>query len=515
MRTGSLARAVAACVAFVVVGSTMAANISINQSSTQQEIEGLGAFILIKEVKEKQGPFYVTLPLDYQYDTIAYHLGASMMRFEIPPTFLPERGGEYDPDGSVFGTGTVRNTFEQCRQLLARGVTRFIGTVWSPPCWMKYTKDCTHGGVMDPANNDWYAEFIRDYCIMFRDSVGVELYGVSYANEPQFTEPYNSCIWGDDALNNIITLGAQKLRAAGLTTRIYAAEHMFWAKIGPYNQTSSNPELHAFAVHGYSDGISADYGTASDWASFYNTVSGKGKRLWMTETTCNSSVINTAKTLHTSLKSGRVSAWTWWAYGDNLCDGTDQPKDCFYGMKHYSRFIRPGAVQVDANSDQTGVWVTAFKHDADNTLTVVIINTNTGSASVSLSGAGSTTFTRYQSAGAQRVEDIGTVGSGETFSVPGSSVTSLYDGDIGSPVAQHPGRAGRLEVALEAGTPVSVRLVSLTGRTIGMFPISSGAVEALVASKSRQLGLSMGTFLTVVTTADGRDVVSTRKALMQ
>ncbi|MBD3241142.1 MAG: hypothetical protein GF331_11195 [Chitinivibrionales bacterium] len=513
MRKTIRVRAIAACAMLAIALSANAATISINQSQTHQTIEGLGAFMGIKEVKEKQGPFYITKPLDYQYDTIAYHLGASMMRFEIPPTFFPEEGGAYDPDGSVFGTGTVRNTFEQCRQLLARGVERFIGTVWSPPCWMKYTKECANGGVMDPVNYDRYAEMIKDFAIMFRDSVGVELYGISYANEPQFTEPYNSCIWGDDALNTIITKGKQQLNAAGLSSRVYAAEHMFWAKIGPYTNTSQNPALHAFAVHGYSDGVSVDYGTASDWESFYGTVSGRGKKLWMTETTCNVSFIQTAKNLHTSLKSGKVSAWTWWAYGDNLCQGDDQPKDCFYGSKHYFRFVRPGAQQVSASSDRTGLWATAFKHTQDNTVTVVLINNNSGSENVTVNGVGSTTFSRYQSAGTQRVALVGTVTGGQSFSVPGNSVTTLYSGEIPSPVANNQGRAGTLSLALDAGAAVSVRLLTLTGRTIAVFPVNNGTVETLVAARARELGLPKGTFLTSITTTDGRQVTSSRAML--
>jgi len=81
-------------------------------------------------------------------------------------------------------------------------------------------------------------------------------------------------------------------------------------EVSPDNYpTDSN--LYAIAVHGYSDGVSPDHGTASDWAALKSTLG--TKRLWMTETTGDTSTVNatsrlqTAKTLHAAINSGKVS----------------------------------------------------------------------------------------------------------------------------------------------------------------------------------------------------------------
>ena len=117
----------AAIVALTVAGGTFGATINIT-STAEQTMDGIGAFLLLNLIRIKQGPFYIQKPWDTQWDTVAYDLGASMMRFEIPPTFLPSDGAAYAPGGSVFGMGSTRDNWMHARQLIARGCTRFIGT---------------------------------------------------------------------------------------------------------------------------------------------------------------------------------------------------------------------------------------------------------------------------------------------------------------------------------------------------------------------------------------------------
>lgn len=480
-------------VALCAAGTALGASVSVT-STQEQTVEGIGAFLLLNDVKVKDGPFWVSKPWAPQWDTIAYNLGASMMRFEIPPTFLPSDGAAYNPVGGVFGMGSTRGNWVHARALIARGCTRFIGTVWSPPCFMKYNRECPNGGVLDPAFRDKYATFIADFVKMWKDSTGVELYGLSYANEPQFVEPYNSSIWGDGELNDIITRTAPLLLARGVNPKIYAAEHMFWAGIGPYNSTSQNANLHAFAVHGYSDGISSDYGTAADWQALYTTLNSRGKKLWMTETTCDADYMTTAKNLHTAFKSGRVSAWTWWAYGDNLMvGGTDVPKDCFYATKHYARFVRPGAVMLTCTSSPSGVWATAFRN-TDNTYALVLINTGSATT-LDITGTGSaTTFQKYESSGTNRVAHMGSVGT-SGVALAGNSVTTLFSGSAISAIGYRT-RTPQARVSPEE-LAVSAQVFTLSGRLV------CTVVPSELANLRTSADLSCGTYRVVLIDAGG------------
>jgi O-glycosyl hydrolase len=421
--------------------------------------------MLFNTVYVKQGPFYVQEAWDKQWNNFAVEMGGSMARFEIPPTFLPSDGAAYNPAGNVFGMGSTRNNWTHARALIARGCTRFIGTVWSPPCYMKYSRTCEQGNVLDIAFRDKYATFIADFVKMWKDSTGIELYGLSYANEPQFTEPYNSCIWNPPELNDIITRTAPLLTARNVSPKIYAAEHMFWAGASYYSPLLDNANLHAFAVHGYSDGISPDYGTATDWENLYSSCNAKDKKVWMTETTCDADFLTVAKNLHTAFNSGRVSAWTWWAYGDNvLQSGTSDPKDCFHATRHYARFVRPGAVCKQSSSTQTGLWVTAYRND-DGTYAIVLVNTNSGSTTVDLAGADlPTQWLKYVSAGSNRVQNQGSTGN-TGISIAGSSVTTLYSGsDVTS--VEWTTQAKAAARALSNGA-VAARVFTIDGRLVG------------------------------------------------
>ncbi|MGE5558496.1 MAG: hypothetical protein ACM3WV_07770, partial [Bacillota bacterium] len=46
-----------------------------------------------------------------------------------------------------------------------------------------------------------------------------------------------------------------------------------------------------------------------------------------------------------------------------------------YAFKHFSRYIRPGAVRLNCTPDNpNGISVSAFRHTGNNTLTIVLVN---------------------------------------------------------------------------------------------------------------------------------------------
>ncbi|MEO6980097.1 MAG: glycoside hydrolase, partial [Mucilaginibacter sp.] len=99
-----------------------------------------------------------------------------------------------------------------------------------------------------------------------------------------------------------------------------------------------------------------------------------------------------ARVIHTDLSAANASAWQWWTaisrydYKDGLVyvdnnktDGNYYASKMLWAMGNYSRFIRPGAVRVDAqvNGDQqlkTPLLISAFKKG--HQLIVVVVNNN-------------------------------------------------------------------------------------------------------------------------------------------
>jgi len=113
-------RAVLCCTA-----SAGAADITINQSTRYQTIEGLGGFGLMPGLGWGSAPS-LCCPKAF-LDTLFVNMGVSIIRFEIEPTFMPSAG--------TYNIASLSLTQKTCMKKLAERGVKVIGTVWSPPCW--------------------------------------------------------------------------------------------------------------------------------------------------------------------------------------------------------------------------------------------------------------------------------------------------------------------------------------------------------------------------------------------
>lgn len=103
------------------------------------------------------------------------------------------------------------------------------------------------------------------------------------------------------------------------------------------------------------------------------------------------SALYIASVIHTDLTVANASAWQWWTaisvsdYKDGLiyidrnkADGNYYPAKMLWALGNYSRFIKPGALRVDARAQSSAenkpVLVSAYKNGVN--LTVVVINPN-------------------------------------------------------------------------------------------------------------------------------------------
>ena len=85
--------------------------------------------------------------------------------------------------------------------------------------------------------------------------------------------------------------------------------------------------------------------------------------------------------IHHSMVEGDFQAYVWWyirrSYGPMKEDGMISKRG--YNMAHFSKFVRPGYVRIDATKNpEPNVYVSAYK--GDNKVVIVAINkNNTGS----------------------------------------------------------------------------------------------------------------------------------------
>ena len=341
-----------------------------------------------------------------------------------------------------------------------------------------------------------FARGIAAYLRGFQNAYQVRFYAISIQNELNFEEFYNSCTYplSSGYIAALKAVRTELDRYPDLAPiKIMGPEDLLggdiwglWQYGGGASTTHKNlqylqniaadPQAAAaeafFCIHGYaSDGVSATDATPTLWnwwtAGWTNSptagippnikgFTAYGKKSWMTETSGENTAWlhpdpagaypsegawGVALRIHQALTTGQQSAWIYWQLTDGnsvsastLTDaglGTNSPK--YVATKHFFRFIRPGAVRVNATvSGSTSLLASAYLHDTNGTLTVVMLNTSPDPFSATLDvpaqPPGITSFRAYTSSAASywRSSTVPVTSGTAAVAVPGYGVVTLY-----------------------------------------------------------------------------------------
>lgn len=227
---------------------------------------------------------------------------------------------------------------------------------------------------------DDYAQYLNEFD-SFMKSNGVELYAISIQNEPDYAHDWTW--WSPDEM-----LRFMKENAGSINNRVIAPESFSYVK------QMSDPILNDPEALANMDILGAHtYGTS------YNNFpyplfeeKGAGKELWMTEVYYPNSdmtsgdrwpeALGVAEHMYNAMVEGNFQTYVWWyirrGYGPMKEDGTISKRG--YSMAHYSKFVRPGYVRVEATKNpDPEVYVSAYKGDKK----VVIVAVNKGTSAVS------------------------------------------------------------------------------------------------------------------------------------
>lgn len=284
---------------------------------------------------------------------------------------------------------------------------KIIGTVWSPPSWMKVNKSITdkksgaiRAGGYGEFTNRVDPKYFRHFCkwmveyVKLHEKLGVPFYAVSPGNEVQFTQSFESCVWDGRDYAVIIIMLRKMLNAEGYGhVKTFGPEtmtsHLYDGGTGSYVKAiKDNPgamaSLDVFASHGYEDGIKAEMSATSS-LRFWDLIKDTGKPFWITEGGTGGHdwpapiQKGIGNALHNALVAGNCSAFVPWQITENrknthciMLMSEYTPKT--YTAMHYSRFIRPGAVRIEAQPGFGDVQVGAFLHKESGELAIVAIN---------------------------------------------------------------------------------------------------------------------------------------------
>ncbi|MFE2943752.1 glycoside hydrolase family 30 beta sandwich domain-containing protein [Streptomyces sp. NPDC059255] len=262
-----------------------------------------------------------------------------------------------------------------------------IASPWNPPTQM--VEIFVRGSQTDARRLRYdmygaYAQHLNDFVGFMRNN-GVNLYAISLQNEPDYAHDWTW--WTPAEMIRFL-----RENAGSISTKVIAPESFQYVK------SFSDPILNNSQALANLDILGAHlYGT--QYQNFPYPLfkqQGGGKELWMTEVYHpNSSdsadlwpqALDVGEHMHRALVEAEFQAYVWWyirrGYGPMREDGRISKRGA--NMAHFSKFVRPGHVRIEATSNpQSNVYTSAYKGGGSQ---IVIVAINKGASPLSQSFA--------------------------------------------------------------------------------------------------------------------------------
>lgn len=274
---------------------------------------------------------------------------------------------------------------------------------WSPPAWMKDSKNMLKGGKLLPefsqAWAEYYVKFIKSY-----EAEGIPIWGLSVQNEPMATQTWESCIYTGEEERDFIKnhLGPTLHKSGMADKKLIAWDHNRDLMYQRASTVLDDPEAAKYV-----------WGIGFHW---YESWTGGGniyenvKRV--AETYPDKNLIFTEGCAE-SFKMDKINGWNWgemygrsmindfnngtvaWTDWNVLLDEIGGPNhvgnfcfapvhadtktgqvyymNSFYYIGHFSKFIRPGAKRIISSASRGQLLTTAFIN-TDGKIAVVVMN---------------------------------------------------------------------------------------------------------------------------------------------
>ncbi len=381
-----------------MLGQPVPVRVTVRPDQTYQTIEGFGSCII--DFTDPPA-FYADSSL---YDRIVDDLGLTMLRMSIPQE-LEAVNDDNDPnhfEWKNFNMHFMERRMRFAQALKRRGVTRFIAATWSPPAFTKTHRATVQGGHLRADMYDEYAENMAAFIIAAKQNYGIDIGSISIQNELLFIEPYKSCIYNPQQVREAVRALMRKFKREGITTKIHLPEDMMFSgrMLNSIRPTMADPETRTFSGH-FATHRQEEFAGVKKW---HEATKQYGRQTWMTETSGHDQTwpgaLKMANDMHDYLVGGNMSAWLYWQIAEPhsvfaLMDSTRKsPK--YFAAKHFYRYVRPGAYRVESASTHPDVLVSAFRHHANGTQTVVLINRSDSLQTVNLTIEGAKNPATYQ-----------------------------------------------------------------------------------------------------------------------
>jgi glucuronoarabinoxylan endo-1,4-beta-xylanase len=294
----------------------------------------------------------------------------------------------------------------------APDVVKFGGKVWaapwSPPANLKDNNNLNNGGHLNTSGYDTWATTLAAFPAYFKQNAGVDLWGLSAQNEPDFVASYQSCIFSASQMNAWIKVLGPKLAALNPPVKLIAAEPDVWS------HTWNDGDKYGTAITGDAAASALveiiathDYGSNNKSYTRPAPPAGVKQHVWETEIYYDEpkgsgkidAGLAIARGIYSGVTGGGASGWHYWWTTHFMDGGTEaSPPKRVYTMGNYSKFVRPGYVRVGVSGVPSTVHMVPFVSPNDGTVAVVVLNEGNSAVPLSFFVAGAgwpTTVTPY------------------------------------------------------------------------------------------------------------------------
>jgi glucuronoarabinoxylan endo-1,4-beta-xylanase len=389
---------------------------------------------------------------------------------------------------------------------------KVFGTPWNAPDEALDTT-ATESRV-DPSKYELYAAHLNSFNTFMKNN-GASLYAISVQNEPDYGDWTR---WTSSEMVNFLKDYGQNIDNRVMAPESFQFRRDFTDPILNDSAAAANVEI--IGGHIYGGGL-MDYPLARE----------KGKEVWMTEHLLGSDPgdvndWNLAMVVGNEINdcmNANFNAYVWWYirrfYGLITDDGNITDKG--YVMSQYTKFIRPGAVRVDAlTASVLNVEVSAFK--TDTSLVIVVLNNNIDAVSLDFNVLNGTfeKLTQFTSSDTKKVVNEGEIAiSGGAFSatLDASSITTFTTSAING------GKQGNIKPVAVAGDDLNLDDIegigiavikldgSLSSDTDGEISNYSWSLDGQQISweTTHELTISIGEYDLVLTVTDNDGATDT------
>lgn len=388
-------------------------SISVDVNTKYQTVDGFGFSEAFGHASEMQAlpDDTASQVLDILFDA-SVGAGMTILRNRIGSTetdsILPSSPGSPDADPEYSWDGDDSGQVWLSQKAVEYGVTAIYADAWSAPGFMKDIGDEANGGYLCGVTDvtcdsgDWrqaYADYLVQYVQFYADE-GIPITHLGFLNEPDYAPDYSAMESNGTQAASFLEILAPTVAASGLNVTLTCCDAMGWESqdtmLGELQEAGAEENFQIVTSHGYNSEPTYPLDTElHTWQTEYADLSGAWDTNWYSSGGEGEGMTWALK-IFTSMVEANTSGYLYWIGAEpedvnsflvKFSDDSIEPSKRLWAFAQWARYVRPGAVRVDASGGTDELRTSAFLNP-DGRLAVQVINSNSGVADVVITADG-------------------------------------------------------------------------------------------------------------------------------